>query len=271
MNDCVPYNSGPSQWLLHPLQSSCPQPSIYNHVNPGYISHQPIRMVQPRPRPVLLDRPLNYPHPMESQVRHCVANLEQSKNAPIMESRTKARAREEVPHNARGLEVQLKDAAHQLHEMKSMIARLQGFLEARNDLQDQTRDSNDQTRNSLDRTLDLLGEMRVEQDRSLTAQDETHSRITRIEGMVENMDMLLQKILKLPALQSYVLKTMGPGPSIEESPSERKASGRRSSTKIRKRRLAPDKIIPKGEQTAAGTCRRSSRLASGASKRPLRT
>lgn len=87
----------------------------------------------------------------------------------------------------------------------------------------------------------------------------------------ENMDMLLQKILKLPALQSYVLKTMGPGPNIEESPSERKASGRRSSTKIRKRRLAPDKIIPKDEQTAAGTCRRSSRLASGASKRPLRT
>lgn len=77
---------------------------------------------------------------MESQVRHRVANLEQSKNAPIIESRTEARAREEVPHIARGLEVQLKDAAHQLHEMKSMIARLQGFLEARNDLQDQNRD-----------------------------------------------------------------------------------------------------------------------------------
>lgn len=228
-------------------------------------------MVRPQPRPVLLDRPLNFPHPMERQVRHRVADLEHPKNASIMESRTVLKAREEVPHNAKGLEVQLKDAAHQLHGMKSRIAQLQGLLEARNDLQDQTRDSNDQTRNSLDRILDLLGEIRVEQDRSLTAQDETHSRITRIEGMVENMDMLLQKILRLSTSQSHILETMSPGPSIEQSPSERKASGRRSSTIIRKRKLVPDKIIPKGEQTAAGTCRRSSRLASGALKRPLRT
>jgi hypothetical protein len=270
MNDCVRYNSGPSPWLLHPLQPPCPQPSIHNRVNPGYVSHQPIHMVRPQPGPVLLDRPLNYPRPVESQVCHRVADLEHRKNVSIMESRTKARARDEVPHNARGLEVQLKDAAHQLHEMKSMITQLQGFLEARNVLQDQARDSNNQTRSSLDRILDLLGEMRIEQNRSLTAQDKTRSRITRIEGMVENMDMLLQRILMSPASQSHVLKTMAPDPSIEESPSERKVSGRRSSTIIRKRRLVPAKLISNDEQTAARTYRRSSRLASRAPKRPLK-
>jgi chromosome segregation ATPase len=198
---------------------------------------------------------------MERHVRDRIANLEHRKNASTMDSRTQASAREENSHHSKELEVYLKNAAYQLNELKSEIARVESLLETRNNLQEQTRDSNDETRNSLERILNLLGEMGVKQDRILAAQDQTYSRISRIEEMVGNMDTLSNNILKLLASQGQALKATGPGPSIDGSPSERKGSGRRSSTTVRKRKMVLNKVLPNNE-LAGGTRRRSSRLAS---------
>jgi hypothetical protein len=231
-------------------------------MNPRWIPYQPLPMVQPQIRPNLHDQPPEfYSRPMERHVRDRIANLEHRKNASIMESRTQASAREENSHHSKELEVYLKNAAYQLNELKSEIARVESLLETRNNLQEQTRDSNDETRNSLERILNLLGEMGAKQDRILAAQDQTYSRISRTEEMVGNMDMLSNNILKLLASQGQALKATGPGPSIDGSPSERKGSGRRSSTTIRKRKMVLNKVLPKNE-LAGGTRRRSSRLAS---------
>jgi hypothetical protein len=263
MNNCVPYNSGSARWPPHPPQLSYPQFCHSDQTNPGWIPYQPFPIVQPQIRPNLHHQPPKfYSRPVERHVRDRIATLEHRKNASLMESRTEASAREENSHNSKELEVYLKNAAYQLNELKSEIARVESLLETRNNLQEQTRDSNDETRNSLERILNLLGEMGVKQDRVLAAQDQTCSRISHIEEMVGNMDMLLNNILKLLAPQGHALKATAPGPSIYRSPSERKGSGRRSSTTIRKRKMVLNKVLPKNEQAADGTRRRSSRLAS---------